>query len=354
MRSPRQHNRPLRFFVALLTLVALSTMSCSTDSQDTIELSGLTMGTTWSVKVVTDSQSASSRQTIWDLINEQIDTVNDRMSHYLDTSELSRFNASTSTKPFPISRATADVLRAAIRIGEVTDGALDITVGPLVDAWGFGPPGEPPEPPSDETIAQLLAITGLNHLDLDHASSTVAKDNPRVRVNLASIAKGYGVDRVAETLEGAGYDNYMVEIGGEVRVSGHRKDGQPWNLAVERPQTNGRSRHTVLAITEGSLATSGDYRFYRDTDGGRISHIIDPRTGRPIHHALASVTVFDSLCINADGFATALLVLGQDEGFELAEKLGLAALFLIRTDDGNIEERVTSNFNGMPTASPRP
>lgn len=349
--------RILRFtqWASALVLLSLSITSCSRGNGRTIELSGLTMGTTWSVKVVADNPTAQQRETIWDLVNSQLNTVNERMSHYLDTSELSRFNASGADTPFSISSETVDVLREAIRIGMATHGALDITIGPLVDAWGFGPPGEPPNSPSDEEIERLLTLTGLDHLDLDAGASAISKDNAGVQVNLASIAKGYGVDRVAATLLAEGYHDIMVEIGGEVRVNGHREDGQPWRLAVEQPQTDGgRSFHAVLALDQGSMATSGDYRFFREVEGRRISHIIDPRTGRPVEHSLASVTVYeDSSCTKADGYATALLVLGPDEGFELAEKLDLAALFLVRNDRGQFEERITHRFEKLLNTLPQ-
>jgi thiamine biosynthesis lipoprotein len=350
--NTKTHGRlaPLLRLASLLTLFALTVISCSRDSDPTINLNGLTMGTTWSVKAVpdvSDESAAAKRQAIWDLVDAQLNAVNDRMSHYLETSEISQFNNSSASTPFSISQDTADVLREALRIGEITSGALDITVGPLVDAWGFGPPGEPPESPSNKEIEQLLKTTGLEHLHLDIAASTLTKDNPAVRINLSSIAKGYGVDRVADALLDAGYNNFMVEIGGEVRVNGHRTDGQPWHVAVERPQLSGRSLQEVLTLNKGSLATSGDYRIFRELDGRRVSHIIDPHTGRPVDHSLASVSVFDSLCIRADGFATALLVLGPDRGFELAEELELAALFLTRNNRDQIEEKATTRFKEL-------
>ncbi len=350
MRRQRTIKLTRSYLAVLLPLIVLVTFACSRTSDRTMNLSGLTMGTIWSVKVVPDDRNespAGKREVLWDLVDAQLTAVNDRMSHYLATSEISRFNDSRATTPFSISPETAAVLDEALRIGNLTDGALDITVGPLVDAWGFGPPSAPPHSPSNEEIGTLLETTGSEHLRLDMAASTLTKDDPAVRINLSSIAKGYGVDRVAEALLGAGYRNFMVEIGGEVRVHGHRADGQPWHVAVERPQLSGRSLQEVLMLNEGSFATSGDYRNFREVDGRRVSHIIDPHTGRPVDHSLASVSVFDTLCVRADGFATALLVLGPDRGFALAEKLQLAALFLMRNERGQIVEKATSRFEKL-------
>ncbi|MEJ2722525.1 MAG: FAD:protein FMN transferase [bacterium] len=297
-------------------LIMFAFLSCSR-GDNMIALSGLTMGTTWSVKVVPGSPAgpgtpgkppatkpaAAEREKIWDLVDARLNAVNERMSHYLATSEVTRFNEFDST--------------------------------------------EPAQPPSEEEIHQLLGITGIAHLPLDTKSLTLSKDDPAVHINLSSVAKGYGVDQVADALLDAGYRNFMVEVGGEVRVHGHRADGQPWHVAVERPQFAGRSLQEVVTINNGSFATSGDYRNFREVDGRLVSHIIDPNTGRPVGHSLAAVSVLDSLCVRADGFATALLVLGPDKGFALADSLHIAALFLIRKDRDQIEEKATPGFRAL-------
>jgi len=302
------------------------------------------MGTTWSVKVVSGGAAAASATDVRSLVEDHLVLVEARMSHYRETSEVSRFNAAPAAMPFPISRETAEVVRHALEIAEATGGALDITVGPLVVAWGFGPGGESPEPPSDAEIVRLLEATGPEHLRLDFSSSTLAKDVPGLRIDLSAVAKGYAVDRVAAALLEAGHGGFLVELGGEIRVHGANADGGPWRLAIERPDADGRSLHTVVALREGSLATSGDYRLFHEAAGRRISHIIDPRTGRPVEHLLASVSVIAPQCVRADGFATALLVLGPDHGPRLAEELGLAALFLIRHDRDQFTEKATSRF----------
>jgi len=349
--DPRRRGGALAALASAILIAALAT-SCGPDGPRTHEFRGLTMGTTWSVKVVAASLDPERQDAIEGRILEELERIIDRMSHYEPSSELSRFNASSDTAPFPVSEETAEVVRWALEMGALTDGALDVTVGPLVDAWGFGPPPVPPEPPSDAEIERLLAVTGQEHLELGADSPALRKDTPGLRVDLSSIAKGYAVDRVADLLTADGLDRFLVEIGGELRARGTNEDGEPWRLAVERPQDEGRSVHLVVALEDGGLATSGDYRNYHEVDGRRLSHIIDPRTGRPVAHRLASVSVIAPLCVRADALATALMVLGPDDGFALAERLDLAALFLVRREDGTFEERSTESFRELVSEDP--
>jgi thiamine biosynthesis lipoprotein len=305
------------------------------------------MGTTWSVKIVAADMDRERQQALEALVLAELDAVNEKMSHYLPTSELSRFNDSPESTPFPVSAELLEVLEEALEIGELTEGALDVTIGPLVDAWGFGPPGQPPEPPSEGEILRLLAATGPAHMELDRQASTVRKRTPGLRIDLSAIAKGYAVDRVAEALVAEGLDRFLVEVGGELRALGTGETGEPWRLAVERPRAEGRSIHLIVPLSTGSLATSGDYRNYYEVNGQRITHILDPRTGQPITHRLASVSVVDPLCIRADALSTALMVLGPDEGYRLAEELDLAALFLVRKEEGTFAELSTPRFQAL-------
>ncbi|MDP7112838.1 MAG: FAD:protein FMN transferase, partial [Myxococcota bacterium] len=165
-----------------------------------------------------------------------------------------------------------------------------------------------------------------------------------VQIDLSAIAKGYGVDRVTGAIEGQGHDRYLVEVGGEVRVRGRNAAGVPWRIGIERPVDEGRDVFRALSLIDAAMATSGDYRSFYELAGRRVSHTIDPRTARPVEHGLASVTVVHDRCAEADGWATALMVLGPDEGPEIAEREGLAALFLTRNDDGSFDERETSRF----------
>jgi thiamine biosynthesis lipoprotein len=334
----------------ILGLALMAALSCGGENPRFVEVRGTTMGTTWSVKAASTSADVSS-SVLETLVRDQLELVDELMSTYRDDSELSRFNASLETEPFHIAPQTARVLQHALDVGDLTRGAFDVTVGPLVNAWGFGAGGVPTRTPSDLEITQLLRSTGQEHLRLDPLVPTVTKSIASLGIDLSAVGKGFAVDLVAENLIEHGFMSFLVEVGGEIRVRGTNSEGGPWRLAVERPQIVGRSFQKVLLLRDGSLATSGDYRNYREVAGIRISHIIDPRIGRPINHRLVSVSVIDALCVRADAFATALLVLGPDDGFALAEELGLAALFLLRDEDGEFEERMTAHFRTLSVVS---
>ena len=333
---------------AIVLIVGLvGVVACSGGGRELIEIRGTAMGTAWLVKVVTAGPDVGTKHAVRRLTEEQLDLVNTRMSRYLATSEVSTFNASSETTPFRVSPETTEVIRHALEIGAITGGALDVTVAPLVDAWGFGPQGEPLEVPSEADMERLLGTTGLDLLRLDPSVPAISKRVPELRIDLSALAKGYAVDRVAEALFKAGHADFLVEIGGEVRVHGHNLSGVAWRLGVERPQVDGRAIHTVVSLTDGSLATSGDYRLYIELDDRRISHIIDPRNGKPIEHRPASVSVIDQLCVRADAYATALLVLGPSEGMRLAKEAGLAVLFLTQEDGGRIIELSSPKFDQL-------
>jgi len=214
---------------------------------------------------------------------------------------------------------------------------------PLVDAWGFGP-GDPTDPPDDETLARIAAYVGNDKLRHAAAGAAhkLAKAHPKVRCDFSALAKGYGVDRIAGALDALGIEDYLVEIGGEVRARGENGD-RAWRIAVEQPVAGKRAIQQVVELTDESMATSGDYRNFRESDGQRLTHIIDPRTRRPVEHSLASVTVLHPACAFADAYATALMVLGPDAGMQFAESESLAVFMLVRTDDG-IVERASSRW----------
>lgn len=305
------------------------------------------MGTTYTVKVVEPGLDRSRLEDIRHLIEARLEDVNQKMSHYQEDSELSRFNQLSETTPFSVSPETYEVFRQAIELSTLTDGALDITVGPLVDAWGFGPQSRPERIPTDEHIQALLQKTGYEKLELDSNALSLRKTEPQLRCDLSAIAKGYGVDRVADALAEEGLQSFMVEVGGEVRTHGVNDEGQPWRIGVERPVTTGRVIEKVISLSGWAMATSGDYRNYYEVDGVRYSHMIDPRTGRPITHNLASVSVIDRTCARADGLATALLVLGPEEGYPLAVEEDLAVLFLVHEGGGEFRTLETPAFERL-------
>ncbi|MEJ2084316.1 MAG: FAD:protein FMN transferase [Acidobacteriota bacterium] len=310
------------------------------------QFSGPTMGTNYTVKIVADRAGQTDLPRLQAAVDQILADVNHRMSHYEDDSEISRFNAWHSSEPFSASREMIDILALARDIESATNGAFDITVAPLVNAWGFGPPGKAPTAPDPEQIEKLLNRTGWEGIQIDESGSTIAKVDPELTIDLSAIAKGHGVDRVVATLEAAGLANFMVEVGGEVATRGLNRDGQPWRIGIERPIPGKRAVELVVPLSDLSMATSGDYRNYYEIEGKRISHTIDPRTGYPITHSVASVSVVHPRCAEADAYATGLLVLGAD-GFELAEEIGLAAYFLFRDSGEVFMGRMTAQFKDL-------
>lgn len=317
----------------------LSLMGCSEAAQDLVTLSGETMGTTYSVKLV-DLPRDTDRNAIAREIEEILETVNRQMSTYRPESELSRFNAADAGIWVPTSNDTRSVIDEALRFSRLTRGAFDPTVGPIVDLWGFGSGRDEPQLPSSEDVAALQEIVGFSKIETRFNGSAVSKQASGVRLDLSGIAKGFGVDKVAERLEQQGVDNYLVEVGGELRSKGNGPGGQPWRVGIERPTGVPGDLQQVVELKGEALATSGNYRIFFERDGRRYSHIINPRTGRPVDHNLASATVVAPTTMEADALSTSLLVLGPDAGMELAVEQDIAAFFII----GNGE-----TFSAMPS-----
>lgn len=337
----------LRSIVLAVTTVIL--VACTSSPRLTV-LQGQKMGTSFQVKIVS---SHLSDQRIFELhlaVEGVFDAIDRKMSTYRDDSEVSRFNKLRNDEPLLVSSETFEVFRHAREISEETDGAFDITVGPLVDAWGFGAGGvtsrgSEKSLPTENEIDAIRPHLGWQLIDLDEEEITLSKRNSSVRCDLSAIAKGYAVDRVADTLNSMGIEDYLVELGGEVRTSGSNEEGASWRIAIERPQSVTRQLHRLLPLRNLALATSGDYRNFYEKDGLRYSHTIDPRTGRPVRDRLASVSVLDTLCVRADAYATALMVLGEVEGFRFAVDNNLMAIFLIREKSGVLIEKTTPMFD---------
>lgn len=275
-------------------------------------------------------------------LRAELEQVNAEMSTYLPTSTLSRFNATTSEDWFDVEPSLVRVVDAAAELSRASGGAFDVTVGPLVNAWGFGPEEGSGEPTATQ-LAAARARVGFERL-VSRSAPPALRKQAGTYVDLSAIAKGHGVDRLAAVLDGAGCSDYLVDIGGEVRGRGHNTRGQLWRIGVEVPDP---SRHgavqRILELDDMAVATSGDYRNYRENDGVRVSHTIDPRSGAPVAHGLASVTVLHPSTMWADGYATALNVLGPEEALALAERLELPVLLLVRAGTG-FEERYTAQM----------
>lgn len=335
----------LRSFVVALALCATGCPSGT--SPETARFEGETMGTTYLVQV-SDPLSESERIGVSRAVQGTLDDVNRAMSTYVADSEVSRFNQAAAGVAIPLSDPAFEVLREAERISELTDGAFDVSVAPLVRLWGFGAGASTkPQVPSEEAVAAARALVGFHHLRLDDDPPSVTKDEDGVECDLSAIAKGYGVDLVAEELRRRGWKNFMVEVGGEVRTSGKNAAGEAWRIGIEKPLPGKRALQRTLPLSGLSLATSGDYRNFYEVDGQLYSHLIDPRAGRPVSHNLASVSVVEDTCMRADALASGLLVLGPEEGYQLAVREELTVLFLIRHDDGRIEERPSPSFEAL-------
>ncbi len=302
-----------------------------------IEFRGTTMGTRYTIKIGA-LPAGLDRERLEGKLKATLARITGRMSTYVSTSEITRFNDAATTDWIPVSEETVTVVEEALEVGRLTGGAFDVTVGPLVELWGFGPWPRRQEPPSGDEIARARERVGSERLHARRSPPALRKDHPGLRVDLSAIAKGYAVDQLAEQLDSRGVSDYMVEVGGEVRAKGNHPRGSPWRIGIERPVTRERSIQRVLEVRDRALATSGDYRNYIEVDGVRYSHTIDPRTGRPVMHTLASATVLAESCMRADALATGLMALGPEAARELAEREEIAALFILRSEDGFEEE----------------
>lgn len=309
------------------------------------------MGTTWALTLAPGPHApgAADRERIDREVRDTLARIEALMSTWDRESELSRFNRSQSTEPFAVSAETHEVFRWAITLAEETAGAFDVTVLPLVDAWGFGANSAPDGPaPDPATIDRLRAASGVGHLEIDPEGRWVRKRRPDVQCDFSGIAPGYAADRLASLLAARGVTDFLMDVGGELVARGRNARGLPWQVAVERPDELRRRAARVVPLADMAIATSGDYRNYREVDGMRMAHIIDPRSGIPIHHRLASVSVLDALAVRADALATALMVLGPEEGMALARRLDLAALFVVRAPDGDwFDEFATPRFEAL-------
>ena len=301
-------------------------------------LSGSTMGTYYRIQANCPVQLSASA------IDERLRRFNQVFSTYDPASELSQLNLAQISQWRKTSPELMDVLRTAVNINEESAGAFDPTIGALVRLWGFGP-GDPQKEPDATEIGAAWARTGFSVVQLDPGVPAIRSAEPR-EFDLSAVAKGRAVDELSQSLEQLKCSAALVDIGGEIRVFGPSPRNGPWRLAIEQPGelSEGADPLPVLAITEGAVATSGDYRNYRELDGQRLSHLIDPRTARPVAHGLASVTVWHPEAMWADGYATAINVLGPEQGQELSNRAKLAVAMLIRTGDGRFRVWMSEAF----------
>ena len=340
------YRRPVRVG-ALLLAGLLVTVACA-PGVEYHRLTGRTMGTDY---VVVLAGGGACNGTLAQPIEAELQRVDTQMSTWRPDSEISRFNAAAAGEWFGVSTEISQIVLLSQSLAETSAGAFDITVGPLVDLWGFGP-SESGRVPAASEIEAAASTVGHNLLKARQDPPALRKREDGLRLDLSAIAKGHGVDRLAALLDDNACSDYLIEIGGEVRLRGANRGGGPWRIGIEAPFRVGDARKVggeqlagntvrILRLTDIAVATSGDYRNLRRVDDGGFSHTIDPRTGHPVTHAMASVTVVAETAAMADGLATLINVLGPDDGLAYAEQEDIAALALVRTDAG-VEQRYTA------------
>ena len=313
--------------------------------QKQVSFSGKTMGTTYHITVVTGL--FKNTKELKDKIDMRLDEINKSMSTYRKDSEISRFNALNKTgEKFYISDDFFNVMTVAQYIYELTGGAWDVTIEPLVTLWGFGNSENNKKIPSKSEINALLTDIGFNNIEIS-ANRYLVKRKAFISLDFASIAKGYGVDQVSALIKTNQIKNFLVEIGGEVFAAGFRKDGKKWKIGINRPKKNAPfdQVYKVVCLHNKAFATSGDYRNYFECQGKRFSHILDPRNGYPINNGVVSVSIVTDTCTFADGLATAVMVLGHKKGLELVNNLdNTECLIVVQADGGTLTDCYSKGF----------
>ncbi|HHD2841132.1 FAD:protein FMN transferase ApbE [Klebsiella quasipneumoniae subsp. similipneumoniae] len=297
-------------------------------------LDGKTMGTFWRVSVIGVDEAKA--QALRAKVQAQLDADDRLLSTWKNDSALMRFNHATDTRPWPVSEAMADIVTLSLRIGAKTHGAMDITVGPLVNLWGFGPDKQPVATPDAQAIAAAKARTGLQHLQVINQSGRqfLQKDIPDLFVDLSTVGEGYAADHLARLMEQEGISRYLVSVGGALVSRGMNGEGKPWRVAIQKPTDRENAVQAIVDINGHGISTSGSYRNYHELDGKRISHVIDPQTGQPITHKLVSVTVIAPTALEADGWDTGLMVLGPEKAQQVVREQGLAVYMIVKEGEG--------------------
>ena len=328
-----------------LTLAVTLGLFLGCGGQREIRIAGRTMGTTYHVTIIGGYFTSVGQ--LRQAIDERLEAINASMSTYRPESEISRFNALPKTgMTFPVGDDFFQVVRLSRELFEMTAGAWDGTIDPLVDLWGFGRTQRTPRIPADGEISDRMAHVGFDLIDASREGFLI-KRHPKVTLDLASVAKGYGVDVVAALIRGRGFADFLVEVGGEVFASGVRLDGRQWRVGINRPEAGAAidQVYQVVRLRDRAFATSGDYRIFFEQDGKRFSHVLDPRTGRPVANGVVSVSVTAATCARADGLATALMVMGVDDGLKLVDALAdVECLMVVRDAEGNLVDHYSKNF----------
>jgi thiamine biosynthesis lipoprotein len=334
-----------RFFLLLAALI-FSTILVGCEMRRERLISGRTMGTTYHIKIITGFS-----ERLGDLdqkIENRLETINSAFSIYRRDSEISQFNAfHQAGTDFEVSVDFFRLMQIGQQLHQLSNGAWDATLYPLVDLWGFGPSQRPVKIPPEGAIHSALKDVGFDLIKIVGQKSLI-KLRPSIKVDLSSVAKGYGVDQIAELIRGQGFGDFLVEIGGEVYASGLRQDGQRWKVGINTPRKDAAANdvYRVVSLQNKALATSGDYRSFIELEGRQFSHVIDPRSGFPVINGIVSVTVLADTCALADGLATAIMVMGPADGLGLLNRLPrVEGLIIAERTDGRFDNYVSAGFS---------
>ena len=328
-----------------IVVIIILFITAGVDAQTEHLIEGRTMGTTYHIKVVMDGAEGISG--LKGKIDRRLEEINQVFSTYITDSEISRFNGSkTAGQKFPVSSDFIKVMKVGRKIYRLSKGAWDGTVNPLVDLWGFGPAQRPTRMPPENEIKAMVQNIGFDRIRIQEPNFLV-KDSAAVTLDLNSIAKGFGVEQVSALLAGSGFKNYLVEIGGEVYAAGVRPDGKNWRVGINRPQKDAafNAVYKVVSISNEAFATSGDYRNFFEINGVRYSHVIDPHSGYPVSNGVVSVSIIADNCTLADGLATAIMVMGVEDGLQLVNRLNnVECLIVVETSAGRLIDHPSKNF----------
>ena len=323
-------------------LLIILTYNCGKNQP--INFSGETMGTTYNISIAINRNSNVDTIQLQNKVDSLFTKVNNIFSTYIENSELTQFNNKFTTIPIKISPEFSELYKKAANISLISDGSFDFTVLPLIKLWGFGPNFNNLKIPSKQKISDIMHYTGINKLE--YADSYLSKLNENVQIDFSAIAKGWGVDQTALFLNSLGFNNYMIEIGGEIRVAGFNSSNSEWNIGISNPEYFGAEFHSTISISDLAVATSGSYNNYFTIDSTNYSHIIDPKIGFPIKHDLVSATVVANDCATADAMATAVMVKGFNPGLEWINSLPDIECLLIKKDDsGHYMAGKSNGFN---------
>ena len=339
----------MNMMLQILTALFCVLFGAALTAAEPLKISGKTMGSYYAI--VIDSPGAADGERLQKQIEEKFADINRQMSTWDESSQISKFNLSTSTDWFEVGADFAIVAQEAKRLHTVTDGAMDATVSPLIDLWGFGR-NKRRALPTEKEIEAALKHVGMQHVKVRLDPPAIRKALPEIQVSFSALAPGFAADEVCAILRSHQLKSYVVDVGGENRAGEAKSGGAAWRLGVESPLGG---LHKVIELTNQSIATSGDYRSFFMAGGKKYSHVLNPKTGRPVEHPPASVSIIHESCMTADGLATAMMVLGPEKGIELAKTVGVDVMFLDLTQDGMLTEQSIGVFAAeqtTPTTKP--